>query len=198
MRIGILGGTFDPIHHGHLFIAEDARARLGLERVLIMPNGTPPHKKPYAVSAATHRLRMVELAVHGSDALVADDTEVRMSGPSYTVQTLRSLHTSMPGTEFWFITGLDAVAEIGTWREPEEVVRLSHIVAVSRPGHSAAGFEAAVPASLRRHVELLRTPEIGISSTDIRARVAAGLPIRYLTPDAVVAYIRANALYRPA
>lgn len=198
MRIGILGGTFDPIHHGHLFIAEDARARLGLDCVLIIPNGVPPHKKPYSVSPADHRLRMVELAVGRSSTLIADDSEVRYAGPSYTVETLRALRRREPGSDFWFITGMDAVAEIASWREPDEVLRLCHMVAVSRPGHSAADFERAVPASLRDRIELLPTPEIGISSTDIRARVAAGLPIRYLTPDAVVEYIHHHSLYRGA
>jgi nicotinate-nucleotide adenylyltransferase len=196
MRIGILGGTFDPIHHGHLFIAEDVRARLAIEHVLIVPNGVPPHKKPYTVSAPHHRLRMVELAVAGSTTLAADGIETNSEGPSYTVETLRILRRRLPDAELVFITGVDAVAEIATWREPDEVVRLCRLVAVSRPGYSLADLQSAVPPTLLRGIELLATDEIGISSTDIRRRVAQGLPIRYLTPDPVVAYIAANNLYR--
>jgi nicotinate-nucleotide adenylyltransferase len=198
MRIGLLGGTFDPIHHGHLFIAEDARLRLNLDRVLIVPNGIPPHKKPYDVAPAEHRMRMARLALCDSTVLEADDTEVSAPGPSYTVQTLRAMRERYQNDEIVFITGVDAVAEIGSWREPDEVVRLSSVVAVSRPGYEFAALEAAVPARLLAHIRTLETPEIGISSTAIRERVAHGLPIRYLTPDPVVAYIARTGLYRGA
>ncbi len=196
MRIGILGGTFDPIHNAHLFVGEDVGARMALDCVLVMPNGSPPHKKAYEVTAPEHRLRMVELAVAGSSLLAADDFEVRAPRPSYTVNTLREVRTRYPGAEIVFITGVDAVAEIGSWREPEEVVRLCRMVAVSRPGYAMSDLETAVPRHLLDRIEMLQTPEIAISSTEIRLRVARGLPIRYLTPDAVVAYIRENGLYR--
>ncbi|MBM3493360.1 MAG: nicotinate-nucleotide adenylyltransferase [Armatimonadetes bacterium] len=198
MRIGLLGGTFDPIHYAHLFIAEDARSRLELDRVLIVPGGVPPHKKPYAASPPEQRLRMVELALADSEHLDADDTEVRASGLSYTVETLRAMGRRFPDHEIVFITGVDAVAEIGTWHEPDEVVRLCRMVAVSRPGRTFADLEDAVPARLLSRIELMVTPEIGISSTSIRSRVARGLPIRYLTPNHVVDYIAAHRLYRDA
>lgn len=196
MRIGILGGTFDPVHNAHLFVAEDVGARLALDRILLMPNGAPPHKKAYAVSPPEHRLRMVELAVAGSQLLAADDYEVRAPWPSYTVNTLREMRCRYPRAEIVFITGVDAVADIGSWRDPDEVLRLCRMVAVSRPGYTASDLQRIVPRHLLDNIEMLQTPEISISSTEIRRRVAMGLPIRYLTPDAVVAYIREHNLYR--
>lgn len=196
MRIGVLGGTFDPIHNAHLFIALDAGANLGLDRVLVMPNAIPPHKTQVSVTDAIHRLRMVELAVAGCPGLDAESMEVVRGGPSYTVTTLRLLHQRHPGAELVFLTGADAVAEIGTWREPDEVVRLCRLVAVSRPGMGLEHLRERVRPNLFRHIEVHTVPEIGISSTMIRERVRAGLPIRFLTPDAVVQYIEENGLYR--
>jgi nicotinate-nucleotide adenylyltransferase len=196
MRIGVLGGTFDPIHNAHLFVAEDARVRLGLDTVLVVPNGVPPHKKEYAVTAAEHRLRMVELAVNGSAHLRAEPMEVQREGPSYTADTLRALRDEHPGDEIVFITGADAVAEIGTWHEPEQVVRLCRLVAVSRPGLGLDHMKDLVPAGLLPFIEVHTAPEIGISATMIRQRVRDGLPIRYLTPDPVVRYINEHDLYR--
>ena len=195
MRVGILGGTFDPIHNAHLFVAEDVAARLSIDRILLMPNGEPPHKNAYEVTAAEHRLKMVELAVVGSERLIADDFEVRAPWPSYTVNTLREMSSRYPEAEIVFITGIDAVADIASWRDPEGVLRLCRMVAVSRPGYAVSDLERAVPPHLLDKIEILHTPEIAISSTQIRQRVAMGLPIRYLTPEAVVAYIREHRLY---
>lgn len=196
MHIGILGGTFDPIHNAHLFIALDAAARLGLDRVLIIPNGLPPHKADYPVSEARHRLRMVELATADSELLVPEPMEVERPGPSFTVITLRELHARWPSTRFTFLAGADAVAEIGTWREPEAVVQLCQVTAVSRPGFTPERLHELVPAALRDRISFLQTEEIGISSTLIRQRVRARLPIRYLAPDPVVRYIEEHGLYR--
>jgi len=196
MRIGVLGGTFDPIHNAHLFVAEDARVRLGLDTVLVVPNGVPPHKKEYTVTPAEDRLRMVELAVKGRAHLRAEPMEVYREGPSYTADTLRALRDEHPGGEIVFITGADAVAEIGTWHEPEQVVRLCRLVAVSRPGMGLNDLKDRVPPELFPFIEVHTAPEIGISATMIRERVREGLPVCYLTPDAVVRYIEEHKLYR--
>ena len=196
MRLGVLGGTFDPIHNAHLFISMDAAASFGLEKVLIIPNAVPPHKPGQPVTEPHHRLQMVELAVHGNRLLEADPLEVKRGGISYTVETLRELRRRYPDSEILFLTGADAVAEIGTWREPKTVVRLCRLVAVSRPGLGLAELRARVPAELFPFIELHQVPPMGISSTMIRERVQRGLPIRYLTPDAVVDYIEEHRLYR--
>jgi len=195
-RVGVLGGTFDPIHNVHLFVAEDARVRLGLDRVLVVPNALPPHKKPYAVSPAHHRLKMVELALSDAGPLEPSDLEVARGGRSYTIDTIRLLRERLPGADLVFITGADAIAEIGTWREPAEVARLCRLVAVSRPGVRLSDLQRLVPSSILPHIEMHHVPEIGLSSTMIRERVAAGLPIRGLTPEPVVRYIADNDLYR--
>lgn len=196
MRIGVLGGTFDPIHNAHLFVAEDAYAQFRLDQVLIVPNAVPPHWKPYSVTPSEHRLRMAQLAVGTSVRMKVDPIEVERGGPSYTVITLRELHERYPGAEILFLTGADAVAEIGTWREPEEVVRLCRLIAVSRPGSDLDALRDRIPEHLRPFIETHAAPELGISSTLIRARVRQGLPVHYLTPEAVVAYIEETGLYR--
>lgn len=196
MRIGVLGGTFDPIHYGHLFIAEHARAVLALDRVVFVPNGSPPHKLPYAVSDSRHRVAMVRLAVDGNATFEVDDEEVRRDGPSYTVDTLSTLREANPGAEIVFLAGIDAVAEIGAWHEPDKVVRLCQVVAVSRPGFRFEQLEATVKPDLLERVADLSGPHIAISATEIRSRVRARLPIRYLTPDSVVDYILEAGLYR--
>lgn len=196
MRIGILGGTFDPIHNAHLFIAEDARTRLQLDHVYVIPNGTPPHKQRCPITSAGHRLRMAELAVGRDAHLTVDPIEAERSGPSFTVDTLRAYRKRCPATEIVFLTGADAVAEIGTWREPDEVLRLCRMVAVSRPGFDMERMLRLAPHELMRDIETLEVAEIGISSTLIRARVSQGLPIRGLTPDPVIRYIELHGLYR--
>lgn len=196
-RIGILGGTFDPIHYAHLFIAEEARVRIGLDQVLFIPNGQPPHKKPYEVTAAVHRLEMTRLAIQGNPAFECSSIEAEREGPSYSVDTLERLHTDHPGAEIYFITGFDAVAELSTWMRHEEVVRLCRFVAVARPGTGAAELERRLPASYLKRIEILESTDLGISSTEIREQVRAGRPIRYLTPDSVVEYIARHGLYKP-
>jgi nicotinate-nucleotide adenylyltransferase len=195
-RIGVLGGTFDPIHNGHLFVAEDARIRLRLDHLLVIPNAIPPHKKLYDVTPAHHRLMMVALGLSAEGHLEASDIEVARGGRSFTVDTIRLLRTRFPDADLVFITGADAIAEIGTWREPEEVARLCSLVAVSRPGFELGDLQRLVPPSILPRLDLHTVPAIGISSTMIRERVAAGLPIVGLTPDRVARYIAGHGLYR--
>ncbi|MGC8669459.1 MAG: nicotinate-nucleotide adenylyltransferase [Chthonomonadales bacterium] len=197
MRLGILGGTFDPIHHAHLFIGEEARVRFGLDRVLFVPNRTPPHKCEPDLTPEAHRFAMVELAVASNPRFSASRVELDRPGPSYTVDTLRILKEEYPAAEFYFISGLDAVAEMGSWKEPLAIAKLSTIVAIGRPGFDAENALAALPPDLRLRIEVIASPLMAISSTLLRERVQAGLPIRYLTPDPVIEYIQLHGLYRP-
>jgi len=196
VNLGILGGTFDPIHNAHLFIAEEARVRYELDRVLFIPNAVPPHKHSYAVSPTADRCRMVELAVESNPAFECSTLEIDREGPSYTVDTLRAIKASCPEAELYFITGIDTVIEIPTWFQPDEVIRLTHLIAAERPGYEGRLREQSVHEPLIQKVLPLSTTHLDISSTEIRRRVQQGLPIRYLTPDSVADYIHEHNLYR--
>lgn len=201
-RLGILGGTFDPPHLGHLAVAEEARDVLDLERVLFIPAGRPWQKADRAVTPAELRLAMVERAIAGNPAFAIDRREVDRPGPTYTVDTLAELAAEEPpGTELWLVLAAEALAGLATWREPGRVLELARVCAVPRgpeldAAASAAGLVAAFPAAADRIVVLDR-PRLAISSTEIRERVAAGRSIRYLVPDAVAELVARYALYRP-
>lgn len=196
MRIGILGGTFDPIHFAHLLVAEDARALLALDRVVFVPNGAPPHRGMRTSASAEDRLRMVELATAPNPAFEVSRIEVDREGPSYAIHTLEALQRERPGADLFFLTGVDALAEVGTWYRSADVLQLATFVAAARPGYPLAQLEAVLPPETMRRVTPLATTDLAISATEIRRRVADGLPIRYLTPDPVEAYIRSHGLYR--
>ncbi|HEU4325117.1 MAG TPA: nicotinate-nucleotide adenylyltransferase [Roseiflexaceae bacterium] len=195
-RIGVLGGTFDPIHYGHLAIAEEARAALGLERVLLVPAAQQPFKQGITVTPAERRLEMVRLACQGNPAFEASPVELERPGPSYTVTTLEELHARLD-VELLFIVGGDAVRDMPRWRRAPELPALAQIVIVQRPlvTLDLARLVEELP-QLRGHYTLLEGPSIELSSTELRARVAAGRPIRYLVPDPVAAYIAEHGLYR--
>ncbi len=199
-RLGILGGTFDPIHYGHLVVAEECRARLGLDRVLILPAGEPPHKRRRVITPAAHRVAMVELGIASNPHFELCTVEVDRPGPSYTVDTLtRLLEEHGREATLYFLVGMDALSEILTWHQPARLVSLARIVAVTRPGverFDLGQLEPAIP-NARERLEVLDGPELRISATDLRERVAAGLPIRYQVPDAVMDYIYRHGLYRP-
>lgn len=190
MRVGIFGGTFDPPHIGHLIVAQDAWAALGLDRVLFVPAAVPPHKRGRAVSPAALRLEMIRAAVAGDPRFEVEDLELRRAGPSYTVDTLRELRARDPEGELFFLLGVDQFRELHTWREPEEVARLATLAVLSRGG--AEGGEEAVGFP-HRTVQVTR---IDLSATEIRRRVPAGEPIRYLVPAEVDAVVRREGLYR--
>lgn len=196
MRLGILGGTFDPIHYGHLFIAEEARVRFALDRVLFIPNAVSPFKSSADVSHQEHRFEMTRQAAEGNQAFEVSRLEIDRPAPSYTVDTLRVLRDKYPRSELFFITGADAVADIEEWHEPKEVLRLARIIAVTRPGFSLQDLESRLSGSTLARIELLDSVRLDISATDLRARARAGLPIRYLTPDAVVDYLERHHLYK--
>ncbi|MGD0650425.1 MAG: nicotinate-nucleotide adenylyltransferase [Verrucomicrobiia bacterium] len=197
-QIGILGGTFNPIHLGHLLIAQDAMEQFGLDRVKFIPSATPPHKKYEGNATAAQRLTMVRLAIRGNARFEVDDIELRRSGTSYSVDTLTSLRRRDPQAQFYFIIGADSLRELHRWREVERLVRLCTFVTVARPGFALRPvvdpkLDAATRRRLRQHV--LRGHACDIASRDIRARVARGESIRYLVPDAVLQYINRHKLY---
>lgn len=184
VRIGILGGTFDPIHIGHLILGETGREQLSLDRVLFMPAGLQWRKAAREIASAEHRLAMVRLAIAGNPAFEASTIEVDRAGPSYTADTLEELHSREPEAELFFIVGRDALEDIPNWVRPERIRELATLAVAARDGDAAG--EGAVH---------LRMPVIGINATDIRQRVAAGQSICYRVPPAVEAYIRDNRLY---
>ena len=196
MRLGIMGGTFDPIHVGHLFIAEDARIRLNLDRVIFVPNGTPPHKTNDMLTSSAHRFEMTRLAVLDNAMFAVDDIEMNHEGPSYTVETLISLRARYPQAEFVYITGIDAIAEILTWRRHPEVIELATFVAATRPGFDVEALTRKLPDGYLRRIILMQSVGLDISSTEIRKRIGSGDTVRYLAPDAVLEYIELHRLYR--
>jgi len=197
--LGILGGTFDPIHHGHLVIAEEVREALGLERVLIVPAATPPHKPGRPVTAAEHRLAMAELAIAGNPAFAVSRMELDRGGRSFTVDTLEALRAERgPGAEDpWFILSSEALAELRSWRRPDRILELCRLAVVPRAGYDplgAAWVAAAFPGREAR-VRFLPGPLLPISGSVVRRRAAAGRSVRYLVPDAVARYIAEHRLY---
>ncbi len=196
--VGIMGGTFDPIHFGHLAAAEGAMHRLGLDRVLFMPTRVPPHKPDRRISAAEHRAEMVRLAIRDNPRFALSDLELRREGPSYTIDTVRQLQALHPDWRLAFITGLDSLVQVHTWKEYRTLLSLVDFVAVSRPGYTTADAEAALAAlgpELTRRVHVLQTPGVAVSATELRRLAAEGYPLRYLVPDAVADYVAAHKLY---
>ena len=195
-RIGILGGTFDPIHYGHLAIAEEARLALQLDRVLFVPAAQQPLKRGAHVASPEQRLAMTQLACASNAAFEVSRIELDRPGPSFTLTTLEALQAARIG-ELHFILGDDALADLTRWYGAARVVELARIIAVGRPG-SAPDLTRIIQAlpALSERLTVLPGPALDISSTALRRRVAAGQPIRYQTPDAVVAYIDEHGLYQ--
>jgi nicotinate-nucleotide adenylyltransferase len=197
MRIGVIGGTFDPIHTGHLIIAEEARTRLGLSRVVFVPAGQPPHKLERAITDPEHRFEMTRLATADNERFCVSRVDLDREGPCYTVDTIGLLQDAWgKDAEICFLIGADSLADLPTWREPERLLRVCRLVAVTRPGHEVdlRTLERQLPG-VSSLVELLDTPTLDISSTEIRRRAHEGLSTRYLVPDAVAQYIVEHGLY---
>ncbi|HEX2178984.1 MAG TPA: nicotinate-nucleotide adenylyltransferase [Actinomycetota bacterium] len=191
-RIGIMGGTFDPIHNGHLVCAEEARIQFSLDEVVFVPSGNPWQKR--GVSAAEDRYLMTVLATSSNDSFSVSRIEIDLGGPTYTIDTLRAFREFYgEKVELFFITGTDAVAEILSWKDPEAVLEEAHFIAANRPGYSL-GSPAGELFSNR--VSVMEIPALAISSTDIRRRVTEGRPIRYLLPREVREFIDERKLYR--
>lgn len=195
MRIGLMGGTFDPVHLGHLFIAEMAREEFGLDRVIWLPAGDPPHKKGYRVTPQEHRHAMVLLATASNPDFEVSRWELERSGPSYSIDTILHFREVCPGAELFFITGADAILEILTWYRHDEVIRSCRFIAVTRPGYDLNRLSAVLPPEYLSQIDLLEAPGVDISSTDLRARIRTGSSIRYLVPELVATYIQKHRLY---
>ena len=198
MKIGVLGGTFDPIHVGHLIIAEEVRVRLGLTQVLFVPAWISPLKLARLLSPAEDRVRMLELAIASNPYFRLSRVDIERPGPSYSVDTLRELRAELgPRAQIFFIMGADAVIELPTWRDPKTILDLCQVVGVLRPGCESfdpASLDGLIPGAARR-ILMLDVPAIGISASAIRARISLGLSIRYLVPEAVERYIYERGLY---
>ena len=198
MRRGLLGGTFDPPHVGHLQIAEEARRKLGLDEIVFIPAGHPWVKASMKVSPARHRLEMVKLATAGNPGFSVNDLEVRRPGPSYTWQTLQELKVHYPNDELYFIVGWDNLTALPSWHHPDRIVKAACLVAVPRvgtPRPDLRQLDIQVPG-LSARTTILTEPEIDVSATAIRERVRLGEPIGHLVPEPVTEYIRRNGLYR--
>lgn len=193
MKIGILGGTFDPPHMGHLIVAEHVRDRLGLEKILFIPAVIPPHKQKRAdITSPEVRLEMLRLALAGNPEFEASDIEVRRGGVSYTVDTLKELRLRHPSDALFLMIGMDNVAEFHLWKDPEMIMRIAHVVVMTRPGFQPENAAQGVMKSM----SVCDVPEIEISSREIRNRVRGGQSIRYLVPTTVLDFIAENRLYR--
>ena len=197
-RIGILGGTFDPIHMGHLITAEIVRVSAALDEIIFIPAARPPHKENKGEAPAEDRLLMVQCAVEGNPSFSVSDIELRREGPSYTVDTIAALSEQLGDAELFFITGADAMNDLYRWHEPERLLRSCRFIVATRQGAPLDELLIAekFTAEERSHIQVLPTPHLEISSTVIRARVRAGLSIRHLVPRAVEEYIRERGLYR--
>jgi len=198
MKIGVLGGTFDPIHYGHLVAGENAGRAMGLDRVLFVPSVSPPHKAEYPVSDAEMRVRMIELAIADNPYFELSRNEFKRSGPSYTVEMIASLQEELGASaELYFILGEDALADLPEWHEPQRLLELCQLIAVNRPGYHSFSLRMLEPQlpGVERRVHQVRIPELAVWSTELRARVSSGLSVRYLVPDAVHDFIYANGLY---
>jgi nicotinate-nucleotide adenylyltransferase len=196
-RVGVMGGTFDPIHHGHLVAAEEARWQFRLDQVLFIPTGQP-WQKPVGVSSAEDRYLMTVIATASNPAFTVSRIEIDHPGPTYTVDTLHRLRAQLKqGTRLYFITGADAVLHILTWKDGEEVLDLAELIAATRPGYDLSKLSDRLTSATDR-VHPMEIPMLAISSTEIRARVARGAPIQYLVPEGVARYLDKRGLYRPA
>ena len=199
--LGVFGGTFDPIHFAHLAVAQEAAETLGLERVLFVPAGLPPHKPDRIITPAAHRLAMIELAIAGNDRFAVDRMELDRDGPSYTVDTLEMLATrpAAGGSPvLTLILSSEAFRDFPTWRQPRRILELACLAVAPREGYPVVptSFMDSEFAEFRDRVTYLDGPRMRLSASELRARAAAGRTLRYLVPDAVAAYIDDHALYR--
>ena len=199
-RVGIMGGTFDPIHNGHLVLAERAYEQFNLEHILFLPSGNPPHKRErFGGASDADRLEMVRLAIGGNAHFVLDDEEMYRNGYSYTKDTLRILNEVHPDTEFYFIIGADSLMAFDTWMNPECIAKLCVLVAAVRDGLDHTAMYETMAQLKERYgadVRLLETPELDIASSRLRAWCREGRSLRYYVPDSVYEYISANHLYQ--
>lgn len=189
LRIGVMGGTFDPIHHGHLVAASEAADAFQLDEVIFVPTGQPGNKK--AISSSEHRYLMTVIATAANPRFTVSRVDIDREGITYTIDTLKELSKERPNADLFFISGADAIAQILAWKQVDQIWPLAHFVAVTRPGHNLE-----LPNVPEAKISQLEVPALSISSTDIRNRASEGKPIWYLVPDGVVQYIGKHLLYR--
>jgi len=200
--LGVFGGTFDPIHLAHLAVAQEAAEALGLERIAFVPAATPPHKPGRAITPAEQRVAMIELAIAGNDRFALDRSELERAGPSYTVDTLEALRASRDAagiaSDLVLVLSAETFLDLLAWRAPRRILELARVVVAPRDGYPDAGpgFLTEHLPDLADRATFLDSPRLRLSSSDLRARAAAGRSLRYLVPDAVAAYIGDHALYR--
>ncbi len=201
MRLGLFGGSFDPVHYGHLLLAECCREQCRLDRVLFVPAAIPPHKREQAGATPESRLEMLKLATYGHEAFDVSGVEINRGGVSYTVDTLRHFRAAEPEAELFLLLGADMLHDLPHWREAEEVCRLAVIVAVQRAGVPELDYAGLSGVAEPQRIEEFRAqrvsmPEIGLCSREIRRRVGEGRSVRYWMPRAIEKYIESNGLYR--
>ena len=185
-----MGGTFDPVHHGHLVAASEVASAYALDEVIFVPTGQPWQKTEREISPPEHRYLMTVIATASNPRFTVSRADIDRPGPTYTIDTLRDLRAERPGAELHFITGADALAQMLSWKRSDEMFEMAHFIGVTRPGHTLDGTR--LPAD---RVSLIEVPALAISSTDCRSRVARGEPVWYLVPDGVVQYIAKHGLY---
>ncbi len=196
-RLGIMGGTFDPIHYGHLLMAEEAREAFALDQVVFVPNGQPVHKKKYLVSPPEDRYAMTVLATASNPYFSCSRAEIDRPGPSYAVDTVRQFREEHSDLDaLYFISGADAILEIMSWHEPEALMQMCLFIAVTRPGFVLGRLHEILEAQFLPRVSFLPIPGLEISSTDLRRRAREGRSLKYLTPEAVERYIQEHRLYQ--
>jgi nicotinate-nucleotide adenylyltransferase len=201
MRLGIFGGTFDPVHYGHLILAESCREQCRLDQVWLMPAAAPPHKLARPLTSARQRMEMLELAVGGHEAIRASALEIERGGVSFTVDTLGQIRQEQPDASIFLLMGADTLLDLPNWRDPAGILQLSIPVVVRRCGAEALDLSVLAPFASPERIDAVRAhqvemPLIDLSSTDIRNRVASGRSIRFLTPRAVQKYVETHRLYR--
>jgi nicotinate-nucleotide adenylyltransferase len=203
MRVGIFGGTFDPVHLGHLAVAEQCREQAGLDQVWFVPAPRPPHKLDHPITPFAQRVEMLALALAGNPAFRVDEIERDRAGPSYMADTLQELKQRRPELDLYLMVGSDVLPDLPQWYHPERIIALARLLVVARPGwpvlpeadvRASLGLDAAVPVRM----QVVQVPKIDLSSTELRERVVAGRTVRYLVPNAVECYIREKRLYRDA
>ena len=198
MRIGIYGGTFDPVHLGHLLLAEACREAARLDRVIFIPAGVPPHKQGRELTAGHLRVDMLEFALAGYPEFSVDQSEIKRSGPSYTVETLRALRQEHPVDDLFFLMGADSLAEFHLWKEPREIASLASLIVVNRGHQPPPNLASLVPvlgAAAVSRIQLVTMPSVDISASDLRDRARQGLSLRWQTPRAVERFIVEHRVY---
>jgi nicotinate-nucleotide adenylyltransferase len=190
MRLGIFGGTFNPVHNGHLIAAEEVREKMELDRILFIPVAIPPHKVEKDLAQASHRFNMLRLATYGNPHFSVSDIEIQRGGKSYSIDTIAELRKRYREAEFFFILGIDAARDIFTWKDADKFLKLCNLVVVKRPGFLLRGLKNKIPS-----MQMVSTTPVGISSSNIKKRLREGKPIRYLVPEKVEGYIKRHRLY---